>query len=400
MSTETKPNAQGAASDHRKTARFVDDLPHFPAGAIRIGNFSAARAIMRSGNSRQGGFDIDNVMRRQKGRNMSIIYQDGEEHRRQRSVTARFFAPKVVSTRYRATMEQESDRLVDEIKHRGKVELGDISMRLAVAVASEIVGLTESDPKAMARHLSAFFEPISKPGGGRLKLLLKKAVFTWKITAFHRTHVRPAIAARRTHPREDLISHLIGEGYSPAEILTECMSYAAAGMVTTREFIVMAVWHLHDNEEVKQRFLQEDEVGKIAILEEILRLDPVVARLYRRIDDAIELPEAEGGAIPAGSTVEFDIRAINSDPAVAGACPYSFDIDRGIPAKNGNALFSFGDGPHRCPGAGVAMVESAVFLDRLLRLPGLALVRDPDVSWVRLVCSYELAGAQVACKQQ
>jgi len=73
------------------------------------------------------------------------------------------------------------------------------------------------------------------------------------------------------------------------------------------------------------------------------------------------------------------------------------DADRGISAKFGNALFSFGDGPHRCPGAGVAMAESSVFLDKLLRLPGLRLEREPQVRWVQLICSYELAGARIAC---
>lgn len=55
--------------------------------------------------------------------------------------------------------------------------------------------------------------------------------------AFFLLDVRPAIAARRREPREDLISHLISRGYSDMNILTECITYGAAGMVTTREFI-------------------------------------------------------------------------------------------------------------------------------------------------------------------
>jgi hypothetical protein len=54
--------------------------------------------------------------------------------------------------------------------------------------------------------------------------------------------VRPAIKARREEGRDDVISHLIEEGYPDKAILIECMTYAVAGMVTTREFIVMAAW--------------------------------------------------------------------------------------------------------------------------------------------------------------
>ncbi|MGH3248839.1 MAG: cytochrome P450 [Trebonia sp.] len=58
---------------------------------------------------------------------------------------------------------------------------------------------------------------------------------------------------------------------------------------------------------------------------------------------------------------------------------------------------SFGDGSHRCPGAQVAMAETRVFLDRLLRLPELRLQRTPDMTWCDGLMSYELRGAMVTC---
>ena len=44
--------------------------------------------------------------------------------------------------------------------------------------------------------------------------------------------VLPAIKVRKRQPREDVISHLLAQNYSDTEILTECVTYAAAGMVT------------------------------------------------------------------------------------------------------------------------------------------------------------------------
>jgi cytochrome P450 len=57
---------------------------------------------------------------------------------------------------------------------------------------------------------------------------------------------------------------------------------------------------------------------------------------------------------------------------------------------------SFGDGPHRCPGASVALQETAIFLERLLRVPNVHLVRAPTVGWNPLISSYELRGALIA----
>lgn len=91
------------------------------------------------------------------------------------------------------------------------------------------------------------------------------------------------------------------------------------------------------------------------------------------------------------------IRAANLDEAAVGACPHDIDPDRVRARGVGGAALSFGDGNHRCPGANVALQETRVFLDRLLRLPGIRLVREPAVRWVGELGSYEVRGAVVAC---
>jgi cytochrome P450 len=58
---------------------------------------------------------------------------------------------------------------------------------------------------------------------------------------------------------------------------------------------------------------------------------------------------------------------------------------------------SFGDGAHRCPGAAIALQESAIFLNQLFRVPGIRLARAPTVSSNPVVESYELRGAVVTC---
>jgi len=173
------------------------------------------------------------------------------------------------------------------------------------------------------------------------------------------------------------------------------MTYAVAGMVTTREFIVMAAWYLFERDALRQRFLSAEEDGQILILEEILRLEPVASAVYRRATE--QITDAGPDPIAAGTLVAIDIRAANSDPSVAGSCPHVLDPDRAQRIKSAGGYMSFGYGNHRCPGSQVALHETRVFLDRLLRTPGIRLEREPDIGWCEMILSYELRDAIVTC---
>jgi hypothetical protein len=47
---------------------------------------------------------------------------------------------------------------------------------------------------------------------------------------FYPLDVQPAICARRDAPHEDLISHLLAQGYRDSAVLTECVTFGAAGV--------------------------------------------------------------------------------------------------------------------------------------------------------------------------
>src|ERR1700761_8343409 len=352
---------------------------------IRIGDYALARQFLRSEGTRQAGFRAELIERFSARTHAPVLFQDGEAHQKQRSATARFFAPKVVGTRYRGLMERLSAQLVERFAATGRAELDAMSLELAVAVAAEIVGLTDSDQSGMAHRLNRFFAN-SGPLRSRFAALMGFVTGQWRMLAFYLRDVRPAIRARRNARREDVISHLLDQGYSNSEILTECLTYGAAGMATTREFIVMAAWHLFEREDLRRQFLDSDEPGRIALLEEVLRLEPVVGALYRRTQRELVLgPEDRKITIPAGALVAINIRATNTD-AVAGKCPFQLDAGRDVKSSKASAsLMSFGDGPHRCPGASVALQETAIFLNRLLRVPNIRLLRPPSISWNPLI---------------
>lgn len=381
------PYHQGG--DERKSAPAPATAP----GAIVVEKLGLARQILRSDRVRQAGFRAELLERFGRREHAPVLYQAGEAHQKQRSAIARFFAPKIVSGRYRELMERLSEGLIARLRETRRAQLDLMSLDIAVAVAAEIVGLTESPLPRMARRLNRFFT-VNAERRNQFSAVTAFVLAQHRVLQFYLWDVRPAIAARERRPREDVISHLIARGRSHREILTECLMYGAAGMATTREFIVMAAWHMFERDALKARFLAGDESGRIAILEEILRLEPVVGALYRRADHDLALEDAgETIHIPAGSLLALDVRGANADAAAAGACPHQLDPDR---TPLSGSLISFGDGPHRCPGAAVALQEAAIFLDRLFRVPGLRLAQAPALAWNATIASYELRGALVA----
>ena len=76
-----------------------------------------------------------------------ILFMDGDEHRRQRTKVARFFAPKTVTNRYRRLMEERADALVAD----------------ALATAALVAGATEA--VGWARSLDLELVLVFEDGG-------------------------------------------------------------------------------------------------------------------------------------------------------------------------------------------------------------------------------------------
>jgi cytochrome P450 len=383
------------SADDRKSARLAAEQLHHDPKTRLVEDFAFGREILRSPAMRQAAeigadrFDIKNHA------TTPVIFLDGEPHRRKRAAIAKFFTPKAMNTQYRSVMERATNTLLGKLQANGRGRLDVISFELAVTVAAEIVGLTNSDMAAMSGRIATAFASGTARRRGRLDEAVGRVLVALKTLHFFYRDVRPAIAARRKLRRDDVISQLLDQGASEKSILMECMVYASAGMVTTREFIVMAAWHLFGCHELRQRFIDGGEDVQFAILDEVLRLEPVAGMVHRRA--AEELRDSIGGQVHAGEQFAIDVRATNTDEAAVGPCPRSLNPDRAGQLKSSLAHLSFGDGPHRCPGAQVAMHETRIFLDALFRLPGLRLERAPDMLWNSSLGSYELRKAMVAC---
>lgn len=78
---------------------------------IRITGFAPARQLLRWEGLRQAGFKAALLERIRSRARIAVLFQEGEIHQAQRIATARFFAPRVVDTRYRALMTTLSLRV-------------------------------------------------------------------------------------------------------------------------------------------------------------------------------------------------------------------------------------------------------------------------------------------------
>lgn len=385
--------------DDRKTAALANwsaqpPLVRDDRGNLHVHSHALARAVLR-GEVEQNGFGASMVRRLSSIMRLPVLFMDGADHQEMRRATARFFAPRTVEESYLALMQRETDRLMEAIAEDKEARLDLIAMDMSVTVAAEIAGLTEHLLPGMPGRIAAFLKNAPVDDTMSIGLWPRYALSQLKLLVFYLLDVRPSIRARRKAPRQDVISHLISIGYRDREILTECVIFGAAGMVTTREFITIAALHLIDRPELSRRFLAAGMDERRAILEEILRLEPVIGRLYRRATQPMDLPD--GAHAEAGQAFVIDIRSANADPEAVGACPFQLDPGRTMPdPRTGAPAMGFGDGRHRCPGAFIAMEESAIFLARLLALPGLRVVGKPDFVWNDLVGGYEFRQCWIA----
>ena len=398
LETQTQAPHRGCPIDHSnlsetktmRVAPHVKAVEQDAAGRWHVYGYAEARAFLRAEGTRQAGFRAERIDKLPQTMRDPILYQEGEAHREQRTKTARFFTPKTTDDKYRGFMEAFADEVLADFQRSRRADLSVLSMRMAVQVAAQVVGLTNSRRPGMNRRIEAFIEEPEPdaPKLVRLRDWLKSQV---SVGRFFFLDVQPAIRARRAEPREDVISHTLSEGYSPTEILTECVTYAAAGMVTTREFISVAAWHLLEHPDLRQNYLSGEQTERYRILHELLRLEPVVGTLFRRVVEEVTL-ESGGGTvtIPAGAQVSLHVGAANTDVGVVGEAPLAACPARGLPRGVPEPVLSFGDGHHRCPGAYVAIQESDIFLRKFLALPGLRVEKQPDLSYNDLVQGYEL----------
>jgi cytochrome P450 len=171
------------------------------------------------------------------------------------------------------------------------------------------------------------------------------------------------IEARRSEPRDDLVSTLLaatldGERLTEPEIHGFCWLLLIAGNETTRNLIALGTLALIENPLQLQR-LRARPAELPRAIEEMLRWCNPVTHMARTATRDVSL---RGRRIRDGELVVMLYGAANRDEEVFGPDAESFDAMR-----DPNPHLGFGIGEHFCIGANLARLEARVMFEELLR---------------------------------
>ncbi|WP_190812741.1 cytochrome P450 family protein [Saccharopolyspora pogona] len=294
----------------------------------------------------------------------SMLDQDGADHRRMRGIVAKFFTPSRLAA-LRPGIERLADDLLDGLPVGEPVDIVDQYARpLSATCLSEMLGVPEDARDRFPLWETAILTAPSKEevedAGRQLQ------VFAGEI-----------IALKREQPRADLFTELVRAGAAglldDAELVSMITLLLIAGLEPTSAIGSGVLVLLRHSEELAR--LRADPDLITACVEEILRFETPFRMLTPRyVDHPLEL---DGVTIPAGELLLISTGSANRDPS-RFADPDRFDITRDTKGHLG-----FSHGRHRCMGAELGRIETAVGLGRLFdRFPATALAVAPqDVQW-------------------
>ncbi len=356
-----------------------------PDGTWHIHGYAETKDLLKE-DLLQDGFAAEDVL---ASGLEPVLYQRGEAHRQQRAALAKHFSPSTVSQKYVSKMESAADAIIADLIKAKRINFKTLTTRMATVVMSDVVGLNPTDDM-ITRLDSMLHAPPELP-----KTALDRFFATlqghYRRLRFWFYDVRPAVAERKKSPKEDVISYMISKGKGQIDILTECLVYGAAGMATTQEFICIVLMHVLENPEVRAALSVDDTAARYETLNEILRLEPVVGALKRKVIDPVTITsEGQSYHFPAGSKIKFHIYDANSDPQAISDEPTRLKPHRDMGKGVYRSLASFGAGPHRCAGEHIAIAETDIFIRKLMQVPGLRIEKPAEIRLNELVEGYEV----------
>ncbi|MEU3400436.1 cytochrome P450 [Streptomyces filamentosus] len=300
----------------------------------------------------------------------AVGFADPPDHTRMRRVVAKAFSARALRS-LRAHAQAVMDGLLDRMAEQGPdADLMEaVNRPFPLAMVSELMGVPETDHALMA-HWS---DTIISAGAGREASERAKdemgAYFTDLIAGDHA-------------PDSDQLAAVLAEAVADGTLTEEeavglAVLIQIGGAHAVRNNSANMVFALLTHPEHLARLRAEPELVPQAV-DELLRYIPHrnAVGLSRIATEGVEVG---GVRIPAGDAVYVSYLAANRDPEVFPE-PDRLDFDRAH-----NPHVAFGHGPHYCPGATLARLESEILLASLWdRFPGLRLaVPEEALRWQR-----------------
>ncbi|HEY6868915.1 MAG TPA: cytochrome P450 [Novosphingobium sp.] len=294
---------------------------------------------------------------------LAPLESDAPDHQRLRAILQPLFVPSAVQSR-RAQIRSLALELIGGFAGKGRCEfIEDFAVKLPTQIFLEIMGLPVSD---LPRFLE--WEEIAMGRGAP-----EKMVETWLAI---RAYLSDAIAARRTAPRDDLLTRVVAEtarhGVNPAgEALGMALILFVAGLDTVVTALGWHFKHLAEHPDQQQR-LRDNPALIPAAVEEMLRTYAFTSLTRTAVRDI----EVCGVLIKAGDKVVCPSVLGSRDP-VDFADAQVVDFDRGALRH-----LAFGFGQHICVGMHLARLELITAIECWLeRIPPFRLPPGYQPPW-------------------
>ena len=266
----------------------------------------------------------------------------------------RSFTPRRI-TELEPRVREIATRLIDAFLSRGSCDLfAEFSAPLPTAVIAALLGVPESDSEFFKQKSTAVVAAAGPVGGEGAQAAYELAAYLAQI-----------FEAKRKQPADDLMSDLLaaevgGRRLTQGELVGFAVLLLIAGNETTTNLISNGTVLLDQHPDAR-RLLAREPARISAAVEEMLRFDPPVQGLERRLTREYTL---QGQRLEAGDKVFLLVASANRDPRRIER-PELFDV-----ARSPNRHLSFGWGTHFCLGASLARLEARVAFEELLgRLP-------------------------------
>jgi len=284
----------------------------------------------------------------------TMLVMDAPDHTRVRKLVNKAFTPKRIA-RLRDHIQAIVDGCIEQMTQAVHCDLiHDLAEPVPAVVIAELLGVAPEDHRQFREWSSTLIGGIASLGDDGAQQAARAA--GENILAY----LQHTISARRTEPRDDLISAMIQaqeerDALTDLELLATSNLLLLAGHETTTNLIGNGMLALLREPDQLERLRTDPSLWPTAV-EELLRYDGPVQATVRVATESVEVGEK---VIPEGSMVIVSIGAANHDPEVFDE-PDRLDVGR-----DPNPHVAFGFGAHFCMGANLARLEAEVALRTL-----------------------------------
>lgn len=285
-----------------------------------------------------------------------LIMEDGEVHHGLRTIVNRGFTPRRIRA-WEARIDELVDGCLERVRRGEPFDLvHDLAVPLPVTVIAEMLGV---DAGGMRKFKDWSDLLIKMSTGSGMTESRQSGGLT--VLGEMREYLMPIVRARRSEPRDDLISTIVHAepGEKPLtdhELLMFFVLLMVAGNETTTNLLGNCVNALLEHPEVLTD-VAADPSAIPGLVEETLRYDNPVQFLDREVSQDVEI---RGVKIPRGEIVLVMLGSANRDERKFP------DPDRFDPRRVIRNHLAFGFGHHFCLGASLARLEATGALKKLV----------------------------------